>query len=240
MNILKETLKKAIYREKYSSETFIKFLKKKNISIGEHCTIYNPRNTIIDYQNPQAITIGNFVRIADGVKILTHDYSLSVVAGVTGNIIGSVKPVVIGSNVFIGMNAIILNNIRIGNNVIIGAGSVVTHDCEDNSVYAGNPAKRICSIDQLHKKRKKYEKEDAKALVKIFYKKTGKVPDEQILREYLMLFSNRKKEIPDELKKLMQDSGNYQKCVNNFYQNRAEFKDIDDFIHWCDLKELSK
>ena len=89
MNILKETLKKAIYREKYSSETFIKFLKKKNISIGEHCTIYNPRNTIIDYQNPQAITIGNFVRIADGVKILTHDYSLSVVAGVTGNIIGS-------------------------------------------------------------------------------------------------------------------------------------------------------
>lgn len=235
MGTLKEILKKAIYREKYSSKTFIQFLRKKGIIIGNNCTIYNPKNTIVDYQNPQAITIGNYVRIADGVKILTHDYSLSVVAGVTGDVIGSVKPVAIGNNVFIGMNAIILNNVSIGNNVIIGAGSIVTHDCEDNSVYAGNPAKRICSVIELYKKRKFNEKRDAKVLAQNFYRETGKIPDEKILREYLMLFSNRDKKIPIELKKLMRDSGNYQNCVNLFYQRKSEFKNIKDFLKWCNL-----
>jgi len=37
--------------------------------------------------------------------------------------------------------------IEIGDNVIIGAGSVVTRDVQANSVYAGNPAKFICGIE---------------------------------------------------------------------------------------------
>ena len=41
-----------------------------------------------------------------------------------------------------------LCNTRIGDNVIIGAGSVVTKDVPSNSVYAGNPAKYICSFEE--------------------------------------------------------------------------------------------
>lgn len=57
-------------------------------------------------------------------------------------------------NVFIGSNSVILYNTKIGPNVVIASGSVVTKDCEPNSVYAGVPARRIGSFDELMMKRK--------------------------------------------------------------------------------------
>lgn len=58
----------------------------------------------------------------------------------------------IGNNVFIGADSIVLCNTRIGDNVIIGAGSVVTKDVPSNSVYAGNPAKLVCTFEEYQKK----------------------------------------------------------------------------------------
>ncbi|AFR22739.1 acyltransferase [Lactobacillus helveticus] len=155
MNFFKEQIKKMVFKEKYySSESYINFLRKKGATIGHNCTIYYPRNTIIDYQNTFMINIGNNVKIADGVRILTHDFSLSVIANTYDEIIGSVRKVTIGNNVFIGMNATILAGTVIEDNVIIGAGAVVSGKCKNNSVYAGNPAKKIGSIDELYKKEK--------------------------------------------------------------------------------------
>lgn len=49
---------------------------------------------------------------------------------------------IIGDNVFIGMNSIIIGGITIGNNCLIGAGAIVTKDfAEDKLVIAGVPAK---------------------------------------------------------------------------------------------------
>ena len=59
-------------------------------------------------------------------------------------------------NVFIGSGTRILSNIRIGSNVIVGAGSLVNKDIPDNSVYAGVPARRICSFDEYVEKHKSY------------------------------------------------------------------------------------
>lgn len=53
------------------------------------------------------------------------------------------KKVVIGDDVWIGYSAIILSGVTIGNGSIIAAGSVVTHDVEPYSIYAGVPAKKI-------------------------------------------------------------------------------------------------
>ena len=50
---------------------------------------------------------------------------------------------VIGDNVFIGANALVIGKVVVGNNVCIGAGSVVVKDVPDNAVVVGNPAKII-------------------------------------------------------------------------------------------------
>lgn len=54
---------------------------------------------------------------------------------------------VIGDNVTLGANVVIIGDIKIGNNVIIGAGSVVLHDVPDNSIVAGNPARVIRTLE---------------------------------------------------------------------------------------------
>lgn len=47
---------------------------------------------------------------------------------------------IIGDNVKIYSNAVVIGGITIGNNVKIGAGSVVINDVPDNTTVVGNPA----------------------------------------------------------------------------------------------------
>ncbi|MBO4922842.1 MAG: CatB-related O-acetyltransferase [Bacteroidales bacterium] len=53
------------------------------------------------------------------------------------------KVTIVGNDVWIGANAIIIQGVKIGNGAVIGAGSVVTHDVGDYEIVAGNPAKVI-------------------------------------------------------------------------------------------------
>lgn len=48
---------------------------------------------------------------------------------------------IIGNDVELGANAIVIGKIVIGDNVIIGAGTVVTKDIPSNSIVYGNPMK---------------------------------------------------------------------------------------------------
>ena len=50
---------------------------------------------------------------------------------------------IIGDNVTLGSNVVIIGEVHIGNNVIVGAGTVVVKDVPDNSVVVGNPARII-------------------------------------------------------------------------------------------------
>ena len=62
--------------------------------------------------------------------------------------------IVVGNNVHIGVDAIIMPGVTIGNNVIIGAGAIVTKDIPDNSVAVGIPAKPIETIEEYIEKNK--------------------------------------------------------------------------------------
>ena len=50
---------------------------------------------------------------------------------------------IIGTNVRIGAQAVIIGGVHIGDNAIIGAGSVVVHNVPDNASVVGVPAKVI-------------------------------------------------------------------------------------------------
>lgn len=54
---------------------------------------------------------------------------------------------IIGNNVVLGANVVVIGNVTIGNNVVVGAGSVIVKDIPDNVIVAGNPARIIKYIN---------------------------------------------------------------------------------------------
>ena len=92
------------------------------------------------FQNYEAkITIGKDVHIAANVGVITQNHNPE---NPNEHLPG--KPVVIGDNCWIGMNAVILPGVTLGPNTTVGAGAIVTHSFEDgHCVIAGNPAKII-------------------------------------------------------------------------------------------------
>jgi maltose O-acetyltransferase len=53
------------------------------------------------------------------------------------------KPVVIGSDVWVGGGAIVCPGVTVGSRSVIGAGSVVTKDIPEDVFAAGNPCRVI-------------------------------------------------------------------------------------------------
>lgn len=89
------------------------------------------------------LKIADNVSVAHGVTIMstTHNFSDSTVLIKDQG--GSSREVDISENVWIGAKATILYGVTIDRDCIIGANSVVTKNCESNSVYVGSPAKKI-------------------------------------------------------------------------------------------------
>lgn len=97
------------------------------------------------------LIIGRYVCIASGVIILmggnhNHNPNWITVYPFEKYIADSYAPkgdTIIGNDVWIGMEAIIMPGVKIGDGAIIGARSVVTKNVESYSVVCGNPAKEI-------------------------------------------------------------------------------------------------
>lgn len=108
MNYIKFFVKYLRSGHRCNGEMYIKHLKKRGMRIGEGTTLFNPETTLIDETTPYMISIGKNVQITGGVTILSHDYGWSVLKANYGDILGSIRPVTIGDNVYIGMNTIVL------------------------------------------------------------------------------------------------------------------------------------
>ena len=130
------------------SESYISFLRKKGVRIGTNVRIFQPKTVFIDFSRPSLLEIGNNVVITNGCNILTHGYDWFVLRNLYKEIISSSGKVIVGDNVFIGFNCIILKNVSIGSNSIIAAGTVVTRDTPPNSVIAGVPGRVIYNTPQ--------------------------------------------------------------------------------------------
>lgn len=99
-----------------------------NTKIGGGLNCYHPFASVIN-----AKSIGENFQFRNGLTIGNKNNDNTLVP-------------VIGDQVTVGANVIIIGKITIGNNVVVGAGAVVVKDVPDNCVIAGNPAKVIKSL----------------------------------------------------------------------------------------------
>ena len=85
-------------------------------------------------RSAKSIVIGNNCAIAAGFTVLDSDWH-----SINGK--KRIEEVVIGDNVWIGINVTVLRGVHIGNGSVIAAGSVVTEDVPERCLVAGVPAK---------------------------------------------------------------------------------------------------
>lgn len=104
-------------------------------------------NAIVYRWSEAPLQIGKFCSISYGVKFIIDDgkhmYNTVTNYPFRTNDIGNKRGISIGNDVWIGLDAIILNGIKVGNGATIAAGSVVTQDVPSYCVVAGVPAKVI-------------------------------------------------------------------------------------------------
>lgn len=108
-----------------------------DLTIGERCQINH--NTSI-----KSARIGNDVMIAPGVVLLDrqHNFSRTDIP-MTQQGSSPRQLTIIGDDVWLGQNVIVMPGVTIGCGVIVGAGSVVTKDLPDWSIAVGAPARVI-------------------------------------------------------------------------------------------------
>lgn len=149
---LKNVIRKAYYirLKKMSSNAYeIMRMREGGITIGEGCRIY----TFIRSNEPSLIHIGNHVTVSSGVAFVTHDNSILKVLDPMTDVVGKIA---VGDHCFVGQNSILMLGITLGEGCIVGAGAVVTHSFPPHSVIAGNPARKICTTEEMAEKYKDY------------------------------------------------------------------------------------
>lgn len=126
---------------------------------------------ILKWNDQTKLTIGKFCSLAKGVRIVLggehhsewiSTYPLDIfVLGQDAAVArqpSTKGDVVIGNDVWIGVNSVILSGVTIGDGAIIGAASLVTRDIPPYTIAAGHPAKPL---------RKRFEEPVIQALLTI-------------------------------------------------------------------------
>jgi acetyltransferase-like isoleucine patch superfamily enzyme len=99
----------------------------------------------------ESLTVGSFVSIAEDVRFLlggNHEYqgfsTFPFLAKYFATNEATTKgAIVVGDDVWIGYNSVILSGVTIGQGAIVAAGSIVTRNVAPYSIVGGNPAKLI-------------------------------------------------------------------------------------------------
>jgi virginiamycin A acetyltransferase len=128
----------------------VKIYAKSNIEIGEYTSLNGPNTDVVSDIFP--VKIGSFCSIARNVSIqeANHFTERASTYHVLKNIFNnsndnntSKGEIVIGNDVWIGTQSVVLSGARIGDGVIIAANSVVIGDIPSYAIAAGSPARVI-------------------------------------------------------------------------------------------------
>lgn len=115
---------------------------KATIKIGDNSGF---SGTVIGAAN--SIIIGS--NVLSGANVLITDFDWHPIDPKKRHTSQGVKnsPVVIGDNVWLGVNSVILKGVKIGDNSVIGANSLVVTDIPKNVIAAGNPCKVLKKLE---------------------------------------------------------------------------------------------
>jgi maltose O-acetyltransferase len=111
-----------------------------NISLGERAFL-NFNCVILDCA---AVEIGAGSMLGPAVQLCAATHPVDPAERATG--LEYAKPIVIGTNVWIGAGAIVGAGVTIGDDTVIGAGSIVLRDVPPRVLAAGNPCRVIREV----------------------------------------------------------------------------------------------
>jgi len=116
----------------------------KNVYVGENSHVNHC--CCIWAEKESKIILGDNLLMGPGVKIFSanHGHELGIPMTYQKRVEADV---IIGDNVWLGSNTIILSGVKIGSGTIVAAGSVVSKDLPENVIAGGIPAKIIKKRD---------------------------------------------------------------------------------------------
>lgn len=118
----------------------------KDLYVGKNCKITRDPWPFFDVKGGGIVLCDN-VTISSGVSIHTHTHQFHLANWRDLDEVRPNEPTVIGDNVFIGMNAMIMHGCKsIGECSVVSAGAVVTKDVPAYEIWAGNPARKIKDV----------------------------------------------------------------------------------------------
>ena len=164
---------------KHNEITFNYFNQLDNVEVGNYS--YGVLN-LHDFKDGSKLQIGNFCSFGRNTFICLggeHNYkTLSTYpfeSKISDKRITSLSKgnIIIGDDVWVGVNVTILSGVKIGQGAVIAAGAVVASDVEPYAIYGGVPAKLIKKRfdDEVIKKLKKVDFSKLNANTIIKYKK---------------------------------------------------------------------
>ena len=113
---------------------------------------YGPINAIYSDADNEYLTIGNYCSIGSGSTFILgseHGYKGISTFPFRVKILGefseakSKGPIILGDDVWLGENVLVLSGVNIGKGAVVAAGSIVVKDVPPYAIVGGNPAKVI-------------------------------------------------------------------------------------------------
>ena len=140
--------------------------------------------------------------------------------------------IVIGNNCFIGYNAVILKNTEIGDNCIIGARAIVKGKVPSGTVWAGCPAKQICTIEDYYLRMKNNRLKEALYRRDIIIEKMHRNPTISEMGLFCFLFLERTEGNYERYVKNIEFNGmkEHKRLKLHFFSSAPVFHSYDEFL----------
>ena len=137
-------------RNAHNETYMVRLFDPQRVTVGK--ASYGPLDVQAWGHPDERLSIGHYVSIAEGVSFLlggNHPYKGFSTYPFKVKLLGHAReaqtkgPIVVGDDVWIGANAMILSGVTIGQGAVIGAGAVVSSDVPPYAIVAGNPARVV-------------------------------------------------------------------------------------------------